>query len=112
MIHAASKNKDAAAEFVNWMVSPEASAKKLEIDKPYASNASTDLSHLSPMEQRLGKAMSDAGSYTFMHVDHGTPPAISDRFLDGLQGVLAGAVSPEEAMEATETEAQRVRGKI
>ena len=112
MIHAASKNKDAAAEFVNWMVSPEASAKKLEIDKPYASNASTDLSHLSPMEQRLGKAMVDAGSYTFMHVDHGTPPAISDRFLDGLQGVLAGAMSPEEAMEATETEAQRVRGKI
>jgi raffinose/stachyose/melibiose transport system substrate-binding protein len=112
MIHAASKNKDAAAEFVNWMVSPEASAKKLEIDKPYASNASTDLSHLSSMEQRLGKAMSDAGSYTFMHVDHGTPPAISDRFLDGLQGVLAGAMSPEEAMEATETEAQRVRGKI
>jgi raffinose/stachyose/melibiose transport system substrate-binding protein len=112
MIHAASKNKDAAAEFVNWMVSPEASAKKLEIDKPYASNASTDLSHLSPMEQRLGKAMSDAGSYTFMHVDHGTPPAISDRFLDGLQGVLAGAISPDEAMEATETEAQRVRGKI
>jgi raffinose/stachyose/melibiose transport system substrate-binding protein len=112
MIHAASKNKDAAAEFVNWMVSPEASAKKLEIDKPYASNASTDLSHLSPMEQRLGKAMSDAGSYTFMHVDHGTPPAISDRFLDGLQGVLAGAIAPEEAMEATETEAQRVRGKI
>jgi raffinose/stachyose/melibiose transport system substrate-binding protein len=112
MIHAASKNKDAAAEFVNWMVSPEASAKKLEIDKPYASNASTDLSHLSPMEQRLGKAMSDAGSYTFMHVDHGTPPAISDRFLDGLQGVLAGAIAPDEAMEATETEAQRVRGKI
>ena len=42
MIHAASKNKDAAAEFVNFMVSPAASAKKLEIDKPYASNASTD----------------------------------------------------------------------
>jgi ABC-type glycerol-3-phosphate transport system substrate-binding protein len=112
MIHAASKNKDAAAEFVNWMVSPEASAKKLEIDKPYASNAATDLSHLSEMEQRLGKAMADAGSYTFMHVDHGTPPAISDRFLDGLQGVLAGAIAPDEAMEATETEAQRVRGKI
>jgi raffinose/stachyose/melibiose transport system substrate-binding protein len=112
MIHAASKNKAAAAEFVDWMVSPVASAKKLEIDKPYASNLSTDLSHLSDMEQRLGKAMADAGSYTFMHVDHGTPPAISDRFLDGLQGVLAGAISPEEAMQATETEAQRVRGKI
>ncbi len=112
MIHAASKNKDAAAEFVNFMVSPAASAKKLEIDKPYASNASTDLSQLSPMERRLGKAMADAGSYTFMHVDHGTPPAISDRFLDALQGVLAGAIEPKEAMEATETEAERVRGKI
>jgi raffinose/stachyose/melibiose transport system substrate-binding protein len=112
MIHAASKNKDAAAEFVNFMVSPEGSAAKLEIDKPYASNASSDLSKLSPMEQRLGKAMADAGSYTFMHVDHGTPPAISDRFLDGLQGVLAGAIAPDEAMQATEQEAVRTRGKI
>jgi raffinose/stachyose/melibiose transport system substrate-binding protein len=112
MIHAASKNKDAAAEFVNWMVSPEASAEKLVIDKPYASNVSTDLSKLSEMEQRLGKAMTDAGSYTFMHVDHATPPAISDKFLDGLQGVLAGAMTPEEAMALTETEAVRTRGKI
>ena len=112
MIHAASKNKDAAAEFVNWMVSPEAAAQKLVIDKPYASYAAADLTNLSPMEQRLGKAMTDAGSYTFMHVDHGTPPAISDRFLDGLQGVLAGAISPADAMQATETEAERVRGKI
>ncbi len=112
MIHAASKNKDAAAEFVNWMVSAEASAKKLEIDNPYASNASTDLSQLTEMEQRLGKAMTDAGSATFMHVDHATPPAISSRFLDGVQGVLAGALSPQEAMQATETEAERVRGKI
>jgi raffinose/stachyose/melibiose transport system substrate-binding protein len=112
MIHAASKNKDAAAEFVNFMVSPEGAAAKLEIDKPYASNASSDLSKLSPMEQRLGKAMADAGSYTFMHVDHGTPPAISDRFLDGLQGALAGAIAPDEAMQATEEEAVRTRGKI
>jgi raffinose/stachyose/melibiose transport system substrate-binding protein len=112
MIHAASKNKDSAAEFVNWMVSKDASAKKLEIDKPYGSNSSTDLSHLSEMEQRLGKAMADAGSFTFMHVDHATPPAISDKFLDGLQGVLADAMTPEEAMTLTENEAIRVRGKI
>jgi len=32
--------------------------------------------------------------------------------LDALQGVLAGAMSPEEAMQETETEAERVRGKI
>jgi ABC-type glycerol-3-phosphate transport system substrate-binding protein len=112
MIHAASKNKDAAAEFVNWMVSKEAGSKKLEIDKPYPSNVSADLSALPEMEQRLAKAMADAGSFTFMHVDHATPPAISDKFLDGVQGVLAGAMSPEEAMTLTENEAIRVRGKI
>ena len=111
MIHAASKNKDAAAEFVNWMVSKDAATKKLEIDKPFPSNTSADLSHLSEMEQRLGRAMADAGSFTFMHVDHATPPAISDKFLDGLQGVLAGALSPDEAMALTEDEAARVRGK-
>jgi raffinose/stachyose/melibiose transport system substrate-binding protein len=110
MIHAASKNKDAAAEFVNWMVSTDASSKKLEIDKPYPSNISADLTHLPEMEQRLGKAMADAGSFTFMHVDHATPPAISDKFLDGLQGVLAGAITPKDAMALTENEAARVRG--
>ena len=47
-----------------------------------------------------------------MHVDHATPPAISDKFLDGVQGVLAGALTPEEAMTLTENEAIRVRGKV
>src|SRR5271166_6221022 len=112
MIHSASKNKDAAAEFVNWVVSPEAGSKKLDIDKPYPSNVSADLSALPEMEQRLAKSMADAGSFTFMHVDHATPPAISDKFLDGVQGVLAGALTPEEAMTLTENEAIRVRGKV
>ena len=44
--------------------------------------------------------------------EYGPQDAAADRFLDALQGVLAGAMSPEEAMEATETEAERVRGKI
>ena len=112
MIHAKSPNKDAAAEFLNWMVSKDAMSKKLEIDKPYPSNASADLTGLTEMEQRLGKAIADAGAFTFMHVDHATPPAISDKFLDGVQGVLSGAMTPEEAMALTETEAVRVRGKI
>ena len=43
-----------------------------------------------------------------MHVDHATPPAISDKFLDGVQGVLAGAMSPEDAMKLTEDEAAHV----
>jgi raffinose/stachyose/melibiose transport system substrate-binding protein len=112
MIHDKSPNKDAAAEFVNWMVSKEAMSKKLEIDKPYPSRTDADLSRLSEMEQRLGKAMGEAGSFTFMHVDHATPPSISDKFLDAMQGVLAGAMSPKEAMQLTEDEAVRTRGKV
>jgi raffinose/stachyose/melibiose transport system substrate-binding protein len=112
MIHSKCKNPDAAAEFLNWMVSKEAMTKKLEIDKPFPSNVAADLSRLTPMEQRLGKAMGEAGSFTFMHVDHAVSPAISDKFLDGLQGVLAGAMTPQQAMQLTEQEAVRVRGKV
>jgi ABC-type glycerol-3-phosphate transport system substrate-binding protein len=112
MIHSKSKNPDAAAEFLNWMVSKEAMTKKLELDKPFPSNVAADLSRLTPMEQRLGKAMGEAGSFTFMHVDHAVSPAISDKFLDGLQGVLAGAMTPQQAMQLTEQEAVRVRGKV
>lgn len=112
MIHAKSPHKDEAAEFINWMVSQEAMTKKLEIDKPFPSRVDADLSLLSPMEQRLAKAIAEAGSFTFMHVDHAISPAISDKFLDGLQGVLAGAMTPEEAMELTEAEAVQVRGAL
>ena len=56
--------------------------------------------------------MADAGSFTFMHVDHGVAPAISDKFLTQMQGVLAGATSPEDAMKATEEEAVRTRGPL
>ncbi|MDO9417800.1 ABC transporter substrate-binding protein [Pararhizobium sp.] len=112
MIHAKSPHKDEAAEFINWMVSKEAMTKKLEIDKPFPSRIDADLSRLSPMEQRLATAIKDAGAFTFMHVDHAISPAISDKFLDGVQGVLAGALSPEEAMQLTEDEAIKVRGGL
>ncbi len=112
MIHAKSPHKDEAAEFVDWMISKPAMTEKLAIDKPFPSSTQGDLSSLSEMEQRLGKEMASAGQFTFMHVDHATPPAISDRFLDSLQGVLAGAITPEDAMQQTEDEAVRTRGKI
>ena len=86
--------------------------KKLEIDKPFASTAEADSSKLSEMEQRLAKEMSDSGSFTFMHVDHAVAPAISDRFLTEMQGVLSDATTPEEAMKVTEDEAVRTRGPV
>lgn len=112
MIHAKSPHKDEAAEFVDWMISKPAMTEKLAIDKPFPSSTQGDLSSLSEMEQRLGKEMASAGQFTFMHVDHATPPSISDRFLDSLQGVLAGAITPEDAMQQTEDEAVRTRGEL
>ena len=112
MIHARSPHRDEAAEFLNWLISKPAMTQKLVIDKPFPSTMDADLTRLSSMEQRLAKAMKNAGSFTFMHVDHATPPAISDKFLDAVQGVLAGALTPEEAMKLTEQEAIRIRGKI
>ena len=112
MIHAKSPHRDEAAEFLNWLISKPAMTQKLVIDKPFPSTTDADLSRLSSMEQRLAKTMTEAGSFTFMHVDHATAPAISDKFLDAVQGVLAGALTPEKAMELTEREAIRTRGKI
>jgi raffinose/stachyose/melibiose transport system substrate-binding protein len=39
-------------------------------------------------------------------------PAISDRFLTEMQGVLSDATTPEEAMKVTEDEAVRTRGPV
>jgi raffinose/stachyose/melibiose transport system substrate-binding protein len=112
MIHAKSPYKDEAAEFINWVVSQPAMTQKLVIDKPFPSRRDADLSRLSTMEQRLAQVIANSGSFTFMHVDHATPPAISDKFLDGVQGALAGAMSAKEAMELTEAEALRVSGPV
>ena len=74
MIHAKSPNKDAAAEFVNWMISKPAMTKKLEIDKPYPSSMSKPTCRACPRwNSASAKTMADAGSFTFMHVDHATP---------------------------------------
>lgn len=112
MIHAKSPHKDEAAQFINWMVSQTAMNEKLAIDKPFPSRMGSDLSKLSDMEQRLAKSIEEAGAFTFMHVDHAISPAISDKFLDGVQAALAGAMSAEQAMQLTEKEATRVRGAV
>lgn len=112
MIHAKSPHKDEAAQFIDWMVSEAAMNQKLLIDKPFPSRVGSDLSGLSDMEQRLAKSIEDAGAFTFMHVDHAISPAVSDKFLDGVQAALAGAMTAEQAMQLTEKEATRVRGAI
>jgi hypothetical protein len=59
------------------------------------------------MVQRLGKAMAQYNGFTWMHVDHALGPGIAQPFLEELQGVLAGTVTPQAAAEKTEQAAVR-----
>lgn len=112
MIHAKSTHQDEAAEFVNYFISDEVQTQKLVQDRPFPANVNVDLSQLSPEERKLGEAMSNAGFFSFMHVDHAFDPAIANAFLDATQALVGGAMSPEEAAAATEAEAVRVRGAV
>jgi raffinose/stachyose/melibiose transport system substrate-binding protein len=85
---------------------------KLEKDRPFPANINVDYSKALPIEQQLAEAMANAGFFTFMHVDHAFEPAIANAFLDATQALVGGAMTPEEAAQATEDEAVRVRGEV
>ena len=112
MIHANSPHQDEAAEFINYLISLEAQQHKVDSQLPYPANVNADLSPLIPLAQEAGDAVADASEFTFMHVDHQFDPAIADVFLNQLQAALDGAVTPEQAAEAVEAEAVKVRGPV
>jgi raffinose/stachyose/melibiose transport system substrate-binding protein len=112
MIHANSPHQDEAAEFLNYYISQKAQQHKVDSQLPYPANTTVDLSPLIPLAQKVGAAMSGAGEFTFMHVDHQFDPSIADVFLNQLQAVLDGAVTPEKAAELVEAEAVKVRGQV
>jgi hypothetical protein len=58
----------------------------------------------------LGRLIAAHSTSTFMHIDHALSPAISNPFLDFLQAVLVGAMSPQEAAKQTEEVAEGVEG--
>ena len=112
MIHAKSQHKDEAAEFINYLISEEAQQHKVNSQLPYPANTKVDLSPLIPLAQKAGEVVADASKFTFMHVDHQFDPAIADVFLNQLQAVLDGAVTPEQAAKLVEDEAVKVRGVV
>lgn len=112
MMHARSQHKDAAAEFMNYHISTPVQQAKLTMDRPFPANVKIDASAMSPLEQKLAAAMAEAGYFTFMHVDHAFEPAIANAFLDATQALVGGAMTPEEAAQATEAEAIKVRGEV
>jgi raffinose/stachyose/melibiose transport system substrate-binding protein len=112
MINKNSQHKDEAAELLNYLVSKEAQAKMVSDLGPFPSNTQVDETSLPPMVQRLGKLISSYGGYTWMHVDHALGPGVAQPFLEELQGLLAGTVTPEDAAAKTEKAALATQGPV
>ncbi len=112
MINNNSQHKDEAAEFLDFMVSKEAQTQMLTKLGPFPANVSVDESGLPPMVQRLGSLISNYGGFTWMHVDHALGPGVAQPYLEALQGVLAGTVTPEQAADTTEKAAETTQGPV
>ena len=79
---------------------------------PFPANSSIDETSLPAMVQRLGGLIAHDGGYTWMHIDHALGPEIAEPYLEALQGVLAGTVTPEQAAATTEKAALRAQGAV
>lgn len=110
MLNRHSHHLDEAAAFVDWVLSREAQKKQLEFGLPFPANINVDLEKLPAVPQELGRLIAAHSTSTFMHIDHALSPAISNPFLDFLQAVLVGAMSPQEAAKQTEEVAEGVEG--
>lgn len=106
MLNRHSPHPDEAAAFLDWVLSKEAQERQLALGMAYPANINVDLKSLPAVPQQLGRLIASHSTNTFMHPDHALSPAVSNPFLDFLQAVLVGAMSPEVAAEQTEKAAQ------
>jgi raffinose/stachyose/melibiose transport system substrate-binding protein len=103
MINKSSTHKAAAAELLNSLVSKPVQSRMVSEVGPFPANKSVSLSSQPAMVQRLGAMIAKSnGGYTWMHIDHALPPGIATPFLQALQGVLSGTVTPQAAAQKTE----------
>ena len=111
MISSRSKNKDAAAAFIDYYVSEGSQAKLAKAGYLFPSNVKVDLAAagVSAVEQRLAKDMKSAGGATFMHVDHAFAPEVANTFLDATQGLIGGTVTPEQAAKRVQNTADQAK---
>jgi raffinose/stachyose/melibiose transport system substrate-binding protein len=108
MINRHSLHPDQAAAFLDWVLSTEAQTRQLQLGMPFPANVNVDLDKLPPVLQKSGRLIAEHSEATFMHIDHALPPAISNTFLDCLQAVLVGAMSPRQAGELMQKAAKTV----
>ncbi len=113
MIHSASPHKDEAAKFVDFLVSEENQSSFAGLNFELPSNLSVNLDDVSgapPLWRSLGEMVKQAGQDSWMPLDLATPPEISEVFLDSLQAVIAGEMTPEDAAAAVEAAAVSAQG--
>lgn len=112
MINANSEHKDEAAAFLNFVLSKEAMTDQTKRNELYPANIDVDLSGLPPLSAKLGKTIASYDKPTFMHVDHAISNSIADPYLEALQAVLAGKVTPEDAAKQVEDVAVTEAGPV
>jgi raffinose/stachyose/melibiose transport system substrate-binding protein len=113
MMNANSKNKDAAAEFLNYVISKDAQTRQtIEARQVFPANVQVDLTPLADMPKRVGELIGSNDQPTFMHVDHAVSPAISDPYLTALQAVIIGKMTPQQAADETEKAAATDQGPV
>lgn len=112
MMNANSEHKDEAAEFLNWVVSKDAMTDQTRRNELYPANVDVDLSGLPALTAKLGKSISSYDKPTFMHVDHAIADSVADPYLDALQAVLAGKMTPEDAAKQVEQAAATEIGPV
>jgi raffinose/stachyose/melibiose transport system substrate-binding protein len=97
-INAASENKDAAADFVEWLATPEAQEIYYEASGllPIASYQDLDLSETiySPVVDLLAE-----GSYTPLPNNIWPNPAVYEALQVGVQGLLTGQKTTDEVLQ-------------
>lgn len=112
MINAHSTHKDAAAKFLNFVVSAEAQKQMVDMSNPFPVNVHVDLSNQPAIVQRLGKVIARYKGSTFMHVDHALAPNVALPFLNSLSSVLTGQMTPQQAAQTTEDAAKMAMGPV
>jgi ABC-type glycerol-3-phosphate transport system substrate-binding protein len=110
MMHSKTTHPKEAAEFLNFFVS------KQEMDKmqtiPFSPRRDTALKNQPKIVQRLGALISKYNRPTFTHVDHAQAATVAQPFLQELQAVLQGTVSPAKAAARVEAAAGREYGPV
>jgi raffinose/stachyose/melibiose transport system substrate-binding protein len=112
MIHANSPHKDEAAEFVNYLINPENQTAFMKAKLGIATNVNADYSVLNPLTTGIAKAVGEIEVGSYMALDQWFDPSISNEYLDAIQAMFAGAMTPAEAMAMAEEAAVAFRGPV